>query len=46
MLWALIIILLILGTLGGYKVNSLLYLLCVVALVILVINFVTGRRTV
>lgn len=44
MLWIIVIILLIIGLLGGRAVNDLFYLLCVVALVIFVINFITGRR--
>lgn len=46
MLWVIVILLLILGLLGGRGFNELFYLLCVVALVIAVINFVTGRRAV
>ena len=46
MLWALIVILLLLGLLGGWKVSGLLYLLCVAAVVVLVIQLLTGRRAI
>jgi hypothetical protein len=47
MLWAIFAILLILWLLGwGFHVaGSLIHLLLVVAVVILIINLVTGRRT-
>jgi hypothetical protein len=48
MLWTIFAILLILWLLGwGFHVaGSLIHLLLVVALIVLVINFVTGRRAV
>ncbi len=47
MLWAIIVILLILWLLGFsfHVAGSLIHLLLVVAVVVLVINLVTGRRT-
>ncbi len=47
MLWTIIVILLILWLLGFsfHIAGSLIHLLLVVAVVILVINLVTGRRT-
>jgi hypothetical protein len=49
MLWTLLVVLLILWLLGlvsGYALGGFIHLLLVVALVILVINLLTGRRTV
>lgn len=49
MLWTILVILLILWLLGlvsGYTVGGFIHLLLVVALVIFVINLLTGRRTV
>ena len=48
MLWTIIIILLILWLLGfGFHVaGSLIHLLLVVAVIMLIVNLVTGRRTV
>ena len=49
MLWTILVILLVLWLLGvvsGVTVGGFLHLLLVVALVILVINLLTGRRTV
>jgi hypothetical protein len=48
MLWTIFAILLILWLLGwGFNVaGSLVHLLLVIALVVLVINLITGRRTV
>lgn len=49
MLWTILVVLLILWLLGvvsGYTVSGFIHLLLVVALVILVINLLTGRRTV
>jgi hypothetical protein len=48
MLWAILIILLILWLLGfgTGAVGSLIHLLLVVALIVLVLQLVTGRRTV
>ena len=49
MLWTILVILLILWLLGlvsGYTVGGFVHVLLVVALVILVINLLTGRRTV
>ncbi len=47
MLWTIIVILLILWLLGFsfHIAGSLIHLLLVVAVVVLVINLVTGRRT-
>ena len=47
MLWAIIVILLILWLLGFsfHVAGSLIHLLLVVAVVVLVINLITGRRT-
>jgi len=49
MLWTILVILLILWLLGlvsGYTVGGFVHVLLVVALVILVINLLTGRRNV
>jgi hypothetical protein len=49
MLWTILVILLILWLLGlvsGHTVGGFVHVLLVVALVILVINLLTGRRTV
>lgn len=49
MLWTILVILLVLWLLGlvsGYTVGGFLHLLLVIALVIFVINLLTGRRTV
>jgi hypothetical protein len=49
MLWTILVVLLILWLLGlvsGYALGGFIHLLLVVALVILVINLLTGRRTV
>ena len=49
MLWTILVILLILWLLGlvsGYTVGGFVHLLLVLALVIFVINLLTGRRTV
>ncbi len=48
MLWTIIVILLILWLLGFtfHVAGSLIHLLLVVAVVVLIINLVTGRRTV
>jgi len=48
MLWTILVVLLILWALGAFAFNvgGLTHLLLVVALVILVINLLTGRRTV
>jgi hypothetical protein len=47
MLWMIIVVLLILWLLGFsfHVAGSLIHLLLVVAVVVLVINLVTGRRT-
>lgn len=47
MLWTLFVILLVLWLLGfGFHVaGSLIHLLLVIALIVLVVNLVTGRRT-
>lgn len=47
MLWTILVILLVLWLLGlvsGYTVGGFVHVLLVVALVILVINLLTGRR--
>jgi uncharacterized membrane protein YtjA (UPF0391 family) len=50
MLWTIIILLLVLWALGfgfaGQAVGSLIHLLLVVALVLFVVQLLTGRRTV
>ena len=49
MLWAIFVILLILWLLGmvsSYTVGGFIHLLLVLALVVLLINIITGRRTV
>ena len=49
MLWTILVILLVLWLLGlvsGYTVGGFVHLLLVLALVILIINLLTGRRTV
>ena len=49
MLWTLVVILLVLWLLGlvtSYTVGGLIHLLLVVALVVIVIQFMSGRRTV
>ena len=49
MLWAIFVILLILWLLGmvsSYTIGGFIHLLLVLALVVLVINLLTGRRTV
>ncbi|HJQ33290.1 MAG TPA: lmo0937 family membrane protein [Pyrinomonadaceae bacterium] len=49
MLWTILVILLVLWLLGivsGYTVGGFVHLLLVLALVIFVINLLTGRRTV
>jgi uncharacterized protein DUF5670 len=48
MLWTILVVLLILWALGAFAfhVGGLIHLLLVVAVVVLVINLLTGRRTV
>lgn len=49
MLWTIIVILLILwllGLIGGYTLGGILHLLLVVAVIILILNLVQGRRAV
>lgn len=49
MLWTILVVLLILWLLGlvsGYTVGGFIHILLLVALVILVLNLLTGRRTV
>ena len=49
MLWTLFVILLIawiLGLVGVYQIGSLLWLLLVAAVVVLLLQLITGRRTV
>lgn len=49
MLWTILVVLLILWLLGlvsGYTVGGFVHLLLVLALVILIINLLTGRRAV
>jgi len=49
MLWTIFVILLVLWLLGmvsGYTIGSFIHLLLVLALVVLLINIISGRRTV
>ncbi|HYE66793.1 MAG TPA: lmo0937 family membrane protein [Pyrinomonadaceae bacterium] len=49
MLWTILVVLLILWLLGlvsGYTVGGFIHLLLVLALVVLIINLLTGRRTI
>lgn len=49
MLWTIFVVLLILWLLGmvsGYTIGSFIHLLLVLALVVLLINIISGRRTV
>lgn len=49
MLWTIIIILLILwllGLIGGYTMGGIIHVLLVVAVIILILNLVRGRRVV
>ncbi len=49
MLWTIFVILLIawlLGLVGVYQIGSFVWLLLVVALIVAVIQIITGRRTV
>jgi hypothetical protein len=49
MLWTIFVILLVLwlvGLVSSYTMGGFIHLLLVIALIILVINLVTGRRTV
>ncbi len=49
MLWTLFVILLIawlLGLVGVYQIGSIIWLLLVAAVVVLLIQLITGRRTV
>ncbi len=49
MLWTIFVILLVLWLLGvvsGYAVGGFIHLLLVIALVVLLINIIGGRRTV
>jgi hypothetical protein len=49
MLWAIFVVLLILwlvGLVSSYTLGGFIHLLLVLAVVVLVINLVTGRRTV
>ncbi len=48
MLWTILVVLLVLWALGlfAFHAGGLIHLLLVVALVVLVINLLTGRRTV
>ena len=49
MLWTIFVILLVLWLLGlvsGYTLSGFLHILLVIAVVILIINLVSGRRTV
>ncbi|MFL6227872.1 MAG: lmo0937 family membrane protein [Pyrinomonadaceae bacterium] len=49
MLWTILVVLLVLWLLGlvsGYTVGGFIHILLLVALVILVLNLLTGRRTV
>lgn len=47
MLWTILVVLLVLwalGFLGGFVTSNLIHLLLLVALVVLAINFLSGRR--
>ena len=49
MLWTIFVILLVLWLLGvvsGYAIGGFIHLLLVLALVVLLINIISGRRTV
>jgi hypothetical protein len=49
MLWTIFVILLVLwlvGLVSSYTLGGFIHLLLVIALIILIINLVTGRRTV
>jgi hypothetical protein len=49
MLWTILVVLLVLWLLGlvsGYTVGGFIHILLLVALVILILNLLTGRRTV
>jgi len=49
MLWTIFVVLLILwlvGLVSSYTMGGFIHLLLVIALVVLVINLITGRRTV
>ncbi len=49
MLWTIFVILLILWLLGvvsGYAIGGFIHILLVIALVVLLINIISGRRTV
>lgn len=49
MLWTILVILLVLWLLGmvsGYTISGFVHLLLILALVIFIINLLTGRRTV
>lgn len=49
MLWTILVILLVLWLLGlvsGYTVGGFIHLLLVLALIVFLINLLTGRRTV
>ncbi len=49
MLWTIFVILLIawiLGLVGVYQIGSIIWLLLVAAIIVLILQLVTGRRTV
>ena len=49
MLWTIFVVLLVLwllGVVGGYAIGGFIHLLLVLALVVLLINIISGRRTV
>lgn len=46
LLWILVIALIILAVAGGAAVNSFLWLVLVVALIVAIFAFLSGRRTV
>ena len=49
MLWTIFVILLVLWLLGlvsGYAIGGFIHILLVIALVVLLINIISGRRTV
>jgi hypothetical protein len=49
MLWTIFVILLVLwllGLVGGYALGGFIHILLVVAVIVLIINLLSGRRTV
>jgi hypothetical protein len=46
LLWVLVVLLVILAVAGGVAINNFLWLVLVVALVLAILAFASGRRTV